>query len=64
VSVTGVAGPSGGTENKPVGLVWFGFKTKGKTVYSCCKNFEGNRNSIRLQAVEVALDLMIDELES
>jgi len=64
VSVTGIAGPSGGTADKPVGLVWFGLKVQGKTVRSCCKNFKGNRNDIRQQAVAAALDLLIQSFEA
>ena len=59
VSVTGIAGPDGGSEEKPVGLVYFGFATRQGTVmhYKC--NFTGNRENIRLLAVEEALKLLI-----
>ncbi|NNE56829.1 MAG: CinA family protein [Hellea sp.] len=58
VSVTGVAGPAGGSESKPVGLVYFGLSDRNGTRTS--KHlFEGTcRESIRRQAVAVALDLI------
>ncbi|MGB9154052.1 MAG: CinA family protein [Alphaproteobacteria bacterium] len=59
VSVTGIAGPDGGSEDKPVGLVYFGFATRQGTVmhYKC--NFSGNREKIRFAAVEEGLKLLI-----
>ncbi|PHS70185.1 MAG: damage-inducible protein CinA [Cycloclasticus sp.] len=64
VSITGIAGPSGGTTAKPVGLVWFGLKTEAKGVESSCMTFQGNRNNVRFQAVNFALGLMIQALET
>ena len=57
VSVTGVAGPGGGTENKPVGLVYIGCCVKGKTTAKEF-HFTGNRAMIRESAVAAALVLM------
>ncbi len=57
VSVTGVAGPTGGTENKPVGLVYIGCCVKGKTT-AREYHFSGNRAMIRESAVSAALVLM------
>jgi nicotinamide-nucleotide amidase len=62
VSVTGIAGPGGGSPEKPVGLVWFGLATaKGATTASMV--FEGDRASIRRQAAEHALNLFLAGLE-
>ncbi|MBT0723401.1 nicotinamide-nucleotide amidohydrolase family protein [Rosenbergiella sp. S61] len=55
ISVTGYAGPAGGTENKPVGTVCFGFAMAGGTTTSHICHFTGNRESIRQQAVTFAL---------
>lgn len=57
VSVTGLAGPDGGTDEKPVGLVYIGCCYKGKT---CIKEFRfnGNRSKIREQAVVQGLILL------
>jgi nicotinamide-nucleotide amidase len=57
VSVTGVAGPGGGTEEKPVGLVWFGCAVRGVGVRTLSHIFEGDRGDVRAAAVAVAFDL-------
>ncbi|GAB5489459.1 MAG: CinA family protein [Parasphingorhabdus sp.] len=69
VAITGVAGPSGGTEKKPVGTVVFAKAEKGKDpedVVADRKNFgaDKTRAEIRLQAALVALELLLpDEAE-
>lgn len=54
LAVTGVAGPSGGTPDKPVGLVWFGWRVGTKT-FSECRHFPGDRAAVRAQTVQHAL---------
>lgn len=54
VSVTGIAGPHGGTASKPVGTVWFGWCIDG-LVYSECQFFSGTRQQIRLASCAHAL---------
>lgn len=54
LSVTGIAGPTGGTEVKPVGLVWFGFYVNGKVI-TTSRIFNGNRIQIRERATMFAL---------
>ena len=52
VGITGIAGPSGGTKTKPVGMVCFGFVIDGKTM-SATKQFgEIGRDAVRLASVE------------
>ncbi len=58
ISVTGVAGPGGGSTEKPVGLVWFGVARKGAAVCTECRLFSGDRATIRRAAVERALELL------
>jgi nicotinamide-nucleotide amidase len=56
VSITGIAGPEGGSAEKPVGLVWFGYAYgPGKLSKTEHRLFSGNRAAIRTQAVEAAL---------
>jgi len=58
VGVTGVAGPSGGSEEKPVGTVCFGIVGPGNLREAKTELFVGNRSGIRLQASQTALDLL------
>ena len=53
-SVTGVAGPTGGTLTKPVGMVCFGFATA-QNVTSVTKHFQGDRSAVRVQSVNFVL---------
>jgi nicotinamide-nucleotide amidase len=65
VSVTGIAGPEGGTLGKPVGLVCFGFaKRAGEGIASWANThiFEGDREQIRMQAVAFALRGVLEEV--
>lgn len=55
VSVTGIAGPEGGTTEKPVGLVYIGFGRRGEKPHVEKHLFEGDRASIRAQTVQAAL---------
>ncbi|MBS0979893.1 CinA family protein [Acetobacter thailandicus] len=58
VSVSGIAGPGGGSDEKPVGLVWFGLAVNGKKIKAASQNFEGSRTEIRWQAALYALQLI------
>ncbi len=64
VSVTGVAGPTGGTPDKPVGTVCFGWALRDNAVHAESCLFDGERNSIREQSVEHALSGLLKLLES
>ena len=63
LSTTGIAGPSGGTPEKPVGLVYVGCCIDGDVTVKECRFF-GNREENRNAAVEAVLELLIDELET
>ena len=56
VSITGIAGPDGGTARKPVGLVYIGCSVQGHTIAQEYR-FSGNREKIRDNAVSAALTL-------
>ncbi|MEK1886259.1 MAG: nicotinamide-nucleotide amidohydrolase family protein [Phyllobacterium sp.] len=63
IAVTGVAGPGGGSAEKPVGLVWFGLALKGKPPVAERHVFaDHGRASIRLAAVNTALDMVLKAL--
>lgn len=62
ISVTGVAGPGGGSPEKPVGTVWFGLcGPYGVWTERCF--FDGDRASVRRQSVEKALSMLVEALE-
>ena len=63
VSITGVAGPGGGTPGKPVGLVWFGLAVRGGARRAERRVFSaGDRAFVRLKATETALMLALGAL--
>lgn len=55
VAVTGIAGPGGGTIDKPVGTVWIAWKRRGGYAHASDFHFEGGRDAIRRQTVAQAL---------
>lgn len=63
LSATGVAGPTGGTPENPVGTVWLGVSTAEGTIARRFQ-FDGDRQSVRRQTVETALRLALDVLHS
>ena len=61
VAVTGVAGPTGGSKEKPVGTVWFGFQVDG-LLTSETRRFPGDRAAVREATVRHALDRLLQLL--
>ncbi len=57
IAVSGIAGPSGGTKEKPVGLVYIGVKYRDKQAVTE-NNFSGNREMVRLRAMNTAFNLL------
>lgn len=62
VAISGIAGPSGGTAQKPVGLVWFATARRGQPAVTSSKIFTGDRLSVRTSAAQYALDLIMQTI--
>ena len=62
VAVTGIAGPSGGTPDKPVGTVWLAWKRRGGYPRMRCLHFAGDREAVRRQTVAAALAGLLEIL--
>jgi nicotinamide-nucleotide amidase len=63
IATTGIAGPDGGTDEKPVGLVWFGLANADGSVDTKSMTFPGNRDDVRRRATTAALSLLWRRLE-
>ncbi|QHM72205.1 nicotinamide-nucleotide amidase [Mixta intestinalis] len=61
IAVSGIAGPDGGSAEKPVGTVWFGFATATGQVVTKCHIFQGDRDAVRRQTVALALQILHDD---
>lgn len=64
VAITGVAGPGGGTPDKPVGTVWFCVMLRNATVLTRCVRIPGERSDVRERATTVAMHLLRRALTS
>lgn len=63
VAVTGIAGPGGGTPDKPVGSVWLAWKRRGGYADARLEHFGGDREAVRRQTVAAALEGLWDLVE-
>lgn len=63
VAVTGIAGPGGGTEDKPVGTVCFAWVLEGREPRTQRVQFAGNREEVRHQSVRLGLERLLELLE-
>lgn len=61
IAVSGIAGPDGGSEEKPVGTVWFAIAGPDGRVLAQRQNFSGDREAVRRQSVTWALQTLLDE---
>lgn len=64
VAVTGIAGPGGGSADKPVGMVCFGWYLQGREVLLATRQFSGNREQVRRQTVDHALRVLAELLHN
>ena len=62
LSVTGIAGPGGGSVEKPVGLVHFSCQRRDAPQYHATQIFAGTRKQVRQQAVKTALIMILNKL--
>lgn len=62
VAVSGIAGPGGGTKDKPVGTVCFGVAVEGEPAVTETRVFAGDRHQVREQAVDHALAMLLDKM--
>ncbi len=60
IAISGIAGPGGGTADKPVGLVHFGLGRRGHGTQARHRHYPGDRSAVRLASVETALSWLID----
>lgn len=63
LAVTGIAGPGGGSAEKPVGTVWFGWALPGR-VWTECRRFDGDRAAVRQATVQHALTTLVAALQT
>ena len=63
VAVTGIAGPGGGSDDKPVGTVWIAWKRRGGYAKAEVFHFDGDRDAVRRQTVASALAGLEQHLE-
>lgn len=64
LAISGIAGPTGGTPQKPVGTVCFAWGRKGELASAETCLFAGDRRAVRAQAVQHALDRMLERLRT
>jgi len=62
LAVTGVAGPTGGTRDKPVGMVCFAWALRDRAIESETRRFEGDREAVRRQSVQHSLQGLLERL--
>lgn len=63
LACTGIAGPSGGSDGKPVGTVWLAIAHEGKLLRAWCEHFGGDRHAVRRSTVHAGLSALADAVE-
>jgi nicotinamide-nucleotide amidase len=62
LAISGIAGPTGGTADKPVGMVCFAWASANFPTHTATEYFHGDRTAVRRQAVHYALHCLIDSI--
>lgn len=60
MAITGIAGPEGGSAEKPVGLVWFGLAQEGGKTRAWSRQFPGDRAAVRSASIQAALAALVE----
>lgn len=63
LAISGIAGPGGGSADKPTGTVWMAWAGPEDWLLTRCYRFDGNRDEVRRQAVKTALRVLCDRLQ-
>lgn len=63
VAISGVAGPGGGSDEKPVGTVWFAWAVRGNPPEVRCEQLDGDRLAVRQASIRIALEGIADQGE-
>ena len=63
LAISGIAGPGGGSAEKPVGTVWIAWAGPGGWCRQQCYRFDGDRDAVRRQAVAAALDALYERVQ-
>jgi nicotinamide-nucleotide amidase len=63
ISISGIAGPTGGSDDKPVGTVWIAWGLRGQMAHTQMFRFDGDRNQVRIQSVAAAIDALLELIE-
>jgi len=64
LAVSGIAGPGGGSADKPVGTVWMAWAGPDGWQHAHCHHFDGDREAVRRQAVEAVLQGLLERLDA
>lgn len=59
IAITGIAGPTGATKDKPIGTVWFAWQLRNREVITRCEHFSGDRDAVREKSVAQALQMIV-----
>ena len=62
ISISGIAGPDGGSDDKPVGLVWLSWGKRDTSIFAEPYHFEGDREAVRKASIKQAFNCLLDLL--